>query len=91
MENGLESELEEELGYIKYDYHQKTKSGSDNSQNGHSKKILKTSMGSVEIDVPWNRNVEFEPQILEKIKSISARMWKKKFSLCIKKAWPQRI
>ena len=39
---------------------------SDNSRNGHSKKMLKTSMGSVEIDVPRDRNGEFEPQILKK-------------------------
>lgn len=66
MENGLESELEEKLGYSKYDYRQKAESGSDNSRNGHSKKMLKTSMGSVEIDVPRDRNGEFEPQILKK-------------------------
>lgn len=66
MENGLESELEEKLGYSKYDYRQKDESGSDNSRNGHSKKMLKTSMGSVEIDVPRDRNGEFEPQILKK-------------------------
>ena len=29
MENGLESELEEKLGYSKYDYRQKAESGSD--------------------------------------------------------------
>lgn len=66
MENGLESELEEKLGYSKYDYRQKAEFGSDNSRNGHSKKMLKTSMGSVEIDVPRDRNGEFEPQILKK-------------------------
>lgn len=66
MENGLESELEEKLGYSKYNYRQKAESGSDNSRNGHSKKMLKTSMGSVEIDVPRDRNGEFEPQILKK-------------------------
>jgi len=32
MENGLESELDEELGYSKYDYKNKE---TDNSQNGH--------------------------------------------------------
>ena len=33
MENGLESELDEELGYSKYDYKNKD---TDNSQNVHS-------------------------------------------------------
>ena len=36
MENGLDAELEEELGYSKYDYKNKA---TDNSRNGHSSKI----------------------------------------------------
>ena len=35
LENGLEAELDEELGYTKYDYNNKT---TDNSRNGHSSK-----------------------------------------------------
>ena len=38
MENGLESELDEELGYSKYDYKNKD---TDNSRNGHSKKQMR--------------------------------------------------
>ena len=37
MENGLEAELDNELGYSKYDYKNKT---TDNSRNGHSGKTL---------------------------------------------------
>ena len=33
MENGLEAELDEELGYRKYDYKSKN---TDNSRNGHT-------------------------------------------------------
>ncbi len=44
MENGLESELDEELGYSKYDYKNKD---TDNSRNGHSRKTLRTSFGNV--------------------------------------------
>ena len=40
MENGLESELNEGLGYSKYDYKNKD---TDNSRNGHSSKTLRTS------------------------------------------------
>lgn len=39
MGDGLEAELDEELGYSRYDYKNKT---TDNSRNGHSKKTLKT-------------------------------------------------
>ena len=35
MENGLEAELDDELGYSKYDYKNKD---TDNSRNGHSSK-----------------------------------------------------
>lgn len=63
MENGLDSELEEELGYSKYDYRNKA---TENSRNGHSSKTLRTSFGEVEVSVPRDRKGEFEPQILKK-------------------------
>jgi transposase-like protein len=63
MENGLEAELEDELGYSRYDYKNK---GTDNSRNGHSGKRLRTSFGEVEVSVPRDRKGEFEPQILKK-------------------------
>lgn len=49
LENGLEGELDEELGYTKYDYREKATA---NSRNGHSSKHLRTSMGELEISVP---------------------------------------
>ena len=60
MENGLEAELDDELGYSKYDYKNKD---TDNSRNGHSSKTLRTSMGEVEILVPRERKGEFEPKV----------------------------
>ena len=63
MENGLEAELDEELGYSKYDYRNKE---TDNSRNGHSSKKLKTSFGDVEVSTPRDRKGEFEPQLLRK-------------------------
>ena len=63
MENGLEAELDDELGYSKYDYRNKE---TDNSRNGHSSKRLKTSFGEVEIAVPRDRKGEFDPQLLKK-------------------------
>lgn len=63
MENELEAELDEDLGYSKYDY--KNKEGT-NSRNGHSQKTLKTSFGNIEIETPRDRNGEFEPQLLKK-------------------------
>lgn len=63
MENGLEAELDEELGYSKYDYKNKD---TENSRNGHSSKHLRTSFGDVEVSVPRDRKGEFEPQLLKK-------------------------
>ncbi len=63
MENGLEAELDEELGYSKYDYRNKE---TDNSRNGHSSKQLRTSFGDIGVSVPRDRKGEFEPQVLKK-------------------------
>lgn len=63
MENGLDAELEDELGYSRYDYKNKE---TDNSRNGHSNKTLRTSFGDVDVSVPRDRKGEFEPVILKK-------------------------
>lgn len=63
LENGLEGELDDELGYTKYDYRNKECS---NSRNGYSKKTLKTSFGETEIKVPRDRDGEFEPRLVKK-------------------------
>jgi putative transposase len=63
LENGLEGELESELGYRKYDHRNKE---TDNSRNGYSEKTLKTSLGDLEIAVPRDRKGDFEPQIVKK-------------------------
>jgi putative transposase len=63
LENGLEAELEDELGYSKYDYRNKE---TDNSRNGYSQKHLKTSFGDVDINIPRDRKGEFEPQLVKK-------------------------
>ena len=63
LENGLEGELEEELGYSKYDYRNKE---TDNSRNGYSEKTLKTSLGDMDISVPRDRKGEFDPQMVKK-------------------------
>ncbi|QUH27908.1 IS256 family transposase [Vallitalea guaymasensis] len=59
----LEGELEDELGYSKYDYHEKE---TNNSRNGYSKKTVRSSSGNIELDIPRDRNGEFEPQVVKK-------------------------
>ena len=63
LEGGLEAELDDQLGYSKYDYRNKEV---DNSRNGFSKKTLKTSFGETDISVPRDRNGDFEPQLVKK-------------------------
>lgn len=59
----LNSELDEELGYEKYDTQNKE---TDNSRNGFSKKTVRSEFGEVGLDIPRDRNGEFEPQIVKK-------------------------
>jgi len=61
----LESELEEQIGHERYESTEEEKT---NYRNGHKTKQLKTSMGSMEIEVPQDRNSEFEPKIVPKYK-----------------------
>lgn len=59
----LEAEMDDELGYSKYDYANKD---TDNSRNGYSKKNVISSMGGINLDIPRDRNGEFEPQVVKK-------------------------
>ena len=63
MENGPEAELDDQLGYNRYDYKNKD---TDNSWNGHISKTLHTSFGDIEVSVPRDRKSEFEPKVLRK-------------------------
>ncbi len=63
MENGLDAELDEHLGYDRYDTKEKT---TDDSRNGHSSKTLRTSFGDTTIQIPRDRKGEFDPIILRK-------------------------
>lgn len=63
LEGVLDEELDEELGYTKYDYRNKD---TDNSRNGYSSKTLHTSYGDMKLDIPRDRKGEFEPQAVKK-------------------------
>jgi putative transposase len=63
LEGSLDGEMDEELGYSKYDFRNKE---TDNSRNGYNTKTLHTSYGDMELDVPRDRNGEFEPKIVKK-------------------------
>ena len=59
----MEAELDATLGYEK---NQKGNLLTDNKRNGHSSKTLKSQYGEFQIDVPRDRNGEFEPKLIPK-------------------------
>ena len=63
MESGLDAEMDEQLGYDRYDVKGKE---TDDSRNGHSRKTLRTSFGDTTIQIPRDRKGEFDPTILRK-------------------------
>lgn len=82
LQNGLEGELEEELGYSKYDYQNKQ---TDNSRNGHSEKTVRSSFGDIDLSIPRDRKGEYEPQLVKKHQtSLSGDIEKKILSMYAK-------
>jgi len=63
LQGMLEAEMDQQLGYSKYDYRNKD---TDDSRNGYSKKTVTSSFGDIELDIPRDRKGEFEPQIVKK-------------------------
>jgi putative transposase len=63
LETALEAELTEDLGY---EPHEPAGRNSGNSRNGTRSKAVLTEVGSVEIEVPRDRNGTFEPKLVRK-------------------------
>lgn len=63
LQGMLEAELDDQLGYSKYDYKNKD---TDDSRNGYSKKTVTSSFGDIGLDIPRDRKGEFEPQVVKK-------------------------
>ena len=63
MQEFFEAELDEALGYAKCG---NSKNKGNNSRNGYSKKAIKTELSSIEINIPRDRNGEFEHKIIPK-------------------------
>ena len=65
LQEMLETELDEQLGYEK---HEQTEMPKTNYRNGYKSKTVKSTVGAVELDVPQDRNSEFEPKVVPKYK-----------------------
>lgn len=63
LEAALAGELTDHLGY---DKHGRSLSGKSNSRNGYSKKRVTTSQGELELDIPRDREGDFEPQLIKR-------------------------
>ena len=63
IEQMLECEMEEHLGYEK---HAVEGNNSGNSRNGYNRKTIVSDYGESELAVPRDRNGEFEPKVLGK-------------------------
>ena len=61
IENMLESELEEHLGYDNYERNRNT-----NSRNGKKEKMIRSKYGEIPISVPQDRESTFTPKIVPK-------------------------
>ena len=59
----LEAELDVSLGY---DKSKKDGVNTDNKRNGHFPKTVKSAFGELQLDIPRDRNGEFEPEIVQK-------------------------
>lgn len=62
LQEMLESEMDASIGYVK---NEKEADTTDNKRNGYSTKIVKSQYDEIPIDIPRDRNGEFEPKIVQ--------------------------
>ncbi|MFZ1705985.1 MAG: IS256 family transposase [Saprospiraceae bacterium] len=67
----LKAELSHHLGYEK---HSVDGINSGNSRNGSYKKTVRTTQGPIELDIPRDRNGEFEPKVVPKGQSTTEKI-----------------
>ena len=79
LERALAAEMDDHLGYDRY-----SRSDLNNARNGHYGKNLITDNGVIELNVPRDRNGDFEPAIIAKKQNRAAGLDKKILSLYAK-------
>lgn len=67
----LEAEMDGHLGYHK---HNVEGNNTGNSRNGYSHKTIQTKFGKTEIELPRDRNGEFEPKVVGKYEKTSNQL-----------------
>jgi len=63
LQEALEAEMDDELGYSKYDWKNKVNS---NSRNGHSKKKVSSKFGKIDLQIPRDIEGNFNPVTVKK-------------------------
>ena len=71
LQHIFEAEIEEHLGYKK---HSVAGNNTGNSRNGYNKKTIQTKFGKTEVEIPRDRNGEFEPRIIGKYEKTSNQL-----------------
>ena len=79
LERALAAEMDDHLGYDRY-----SRSDTNNARNGSYGKNLITDNGVIELEVPRDRNGDFEPAIVTKKQNRAAGLDKKILSLYAK-------
>ena len=64
LEQTLQAEMDQHLGYEHAE--RRNDDAKKNYRNGSVKRTMKTQLGEVEVNVPRDRNGEFEPKIISK-------------------------
>jgi len=63
LQEMLEAEITDNLGYSKSD---KTGKATENRRNGHTSKKVRSEYGEIDLEVPRDRDGEFEPAVVRK-------------------------
>ena len=66
LENVLQAEMDEHLGYAKHERASKSDGVGANARNGTRAKTVTTDVGPVELEVPRDRDGSFTPQVVRK-------------------------
>ena len=83
IENSLNAEMDEHLGYDKWD--QSSRNKSNNYRKGYSNKKVKSSFGEFDIKIPRDKDAVFKPTLVKKISDWYISFWWKSYCTLFKR------
>ena len=66
IEEMLEVERDDYLGYPKHERKKETENLSGNLRNGYSPKTVRSSQGDIKLDIPRDRDGQFQPELVRR-------------------------